>query len=83
VSIYLDDDREKTIEQLRLVFNTFYMPADKLLTDGPRRIAAIREMGIFDEGLFYNNVYTPLMSRLGLTRNDLRAPRPKKTDRVS
>jgi acyl-[acyl-carrier-protein] desaturase len=83
VSIYLEDDREKTIEQLRIVFNTFYMPADKLLIDGPRRIAAIKEMGIFDEGLFFNNVYTPLMNRLGLTRNDLRAPRQKKTDRVS
>ena len=78
VSIYLDDDRERTLEQLRLVFNTFFMPADKLLIDGPRRIAAIKEMKIFDEGLFFNDVYTPLMNRLGLTRNDLRAPRQRK-----
>jgi acyl-[acyl-carrier-protein] desaturase len=78
VAIYLEADRERTLEQLRLVFNTFYMPADKLLIDGPRRIRDIKELKIFDEHLFYTEVYQPLMHRLGLTRNDLRAPRKVK-----
>lgn len=76
VSIYLEDDREATLEAFRKVVNTFRMPADELLADGRQRVANIRALKIFDEEVFYREVYQPLMQRLGLTRADLR---PKKT----
>jgi acyl-[acyl-carrier-protein] desaturase len=75
VSIYLEEDREKTIQEFRHVVNTFRMPANELLADGKRRAAAVRDLKIFDEEVFFNDVYQPLMHRLGLTRADLR---PKK-----
>jgi acyl-[acyl-carrier-protein] desaturase len=72
VSIYLEDDREATLASFRHVVNTFRMPADGLLADGRRRVEAVRALKIFDERVFMEEVYHPLMHRLGLTRADLR-----------
>ena len=75
VSIYLESDRAATLERLRLVLNTFSMPADHLLADGRRRVAAVKALKIFDEGMFLTEVATPLLSQLGLTRADIRGPK--------
>jgi acyl-[acyl-carrier protein] desaturase len=80
VGIYLEDDRERTLEHFRHVVRTFRMPADELLGDSRRRVAAVRALKIFDEEIFFNDVYQPLLHRLGLTRADLR---PKKAFPVS
>jgi acyl-[acyl-carrier-protein] desaturase len=72
VGIYLEDDREKTLEAIRLVADTFRMPADSLLADGRRRAEAVRSLNIFDERVFHAEVYQPLLHQLGLTRADLR-----------
>ena len=76
VSIYLEDDRAATLERLRLVLNTFAMPADHLLADGRRRVAAVRALGIFDERVFLAEVMAPLLAQLGLTRADIRGHHP-------
>ncbi len=75
VSIYLEDDRDATLQDFRMVANTFTMPADSLLADGRRRVAAVKALKIFDEEVYLTEVYHPLLHRLGLTRADLR---PKK-----
>ena len=75
VSIYLESDRAATLERLRLVLNTFSMPADHLLADGRRRVAAVKALKIFDEGMFLTEVVTPLLGQLGLTRADIRGPK--------
>jgi acyl-[acyl-carrier-protein] desaturase len=75
VSIYLEEDRAATLERIRMVLNTFTMPADHLLADGRRRVAAIKALMIFDEGVFLNEVVTPLLAQLGLTRADIRGPK--------
>ena len=54
------------------------MPADHLLADGRRRIAAVKELKIFDEGNYLNDVVTPLLAQLGLTRADIRGPKMHK-----
>jgi acyl-[acyl-carrier-protein] desaturase len=72
VSIYLEEDREATLSEFRMVANTFTMPADSLLADGRRRIAEIKALKIFDEQVFLTEVFQPLLRRLGLTRADLR-----------
>ena len=72
VAIYLEDDREATLEAFKHVVNTFRMPADGLLADGRRRVEAVKSLKIFDEAIFFSEVYHPLMRRLGLTRADLR-----------
>ena len=75
VSIYLEEDRAATLERIRMVLNTFTMPADHLLADGRRRVAAIKALKIFDEGVFLTEVVTPLLGQLGLTRADIRGPK--------
>jgi acyl-[acyl-carrier-protein] desaturase len=75
VSIYLEEHRAETLERIRMVLNTFTMPADHLLADGRQRVANIKALKIFDEGVFLNEVATPLLAQLGLTRADLRGPK--------
>ena len=75
VSIYLEADRAATLERIRMVLNTFAMPADHLLADGRRRVEAIRSLKIFDERVFLTEVMTPLLGQLGLTRADIRGPK--------
>ncbi|MEZ6142129.1 MAG: acyl-ACP desaturase [Zavarzinella sp.] len=80
VEIYLEHDREATLEQFRKVVNTFHMPADQLLSDSKQRIANIRALKLFDEEIFYKEVYSPIMHRLNLTKADLK---PKKIFRAA
>jgi acyl-[acyl-carrier-protein] desaturase len=75
VGVYLEENRAATIERIRMVMNTFEMPADHLLADGRRRLAAVKELHIFDERNYLEDVVTPLLSQLGLTRADLRGPK--------
>lgn len=75
VSIYLEEDRAGTLERIRLVLNTFTMPADHLLADGRRRVEAIKVLKIFDERVFLTEVVAPLLGQLGLTRADIRGPK--------
>jgi acyl-[acyl-carrier-protein] desaturase len=72
VAIYLEDDREATLEQFLRVLNTFTMPALHLISEGAQRVADVRALNIFSEQTFTEEVYHPLMNRLGLTRADLR-----------
>jgi acyl-[acyl-carrier-protein] desaturase len=72
VTIYLDFDREGTLEQLRRVANSFRMPAVHLLADSALRQNEVRNLKIFDEDIWFNHVLEPALSRLGLTRQDLR-----------
>ena len=79
-SIYLEDDRAGTLEQFRLVANTFGMPAGDLLADGRQRVEAVKSLKIFDESVYFAEVYMPILQRLGLTKADLR---PKKVFRAA
>src|SRR5262249_18555607 len=72
VRLYLDYDRAGTLEYLRHVANTFNMPSYHLLADSARRAAAIKALHIFDEEIYYHQVFEPAMAALGLTRADLR-----------
>src|SRR5262249_670110 len=54
LKLYLDYDRETVIEQMRCVMNDFQMPAiHDLLDESPRRIAAVRELELFDANIYY------------------------------
>ncbi len=75
VQVYLEEDRAATLERIRLVLNTFTMPADLLLEGGRQRAADIQALGIFDERVYLTEVVTPLLAQLGLTRADIRGPR--------
>ena len=72
VKIYLEDDRPGTLEQLRRVMNNFAMPAVHLLVDGRRRAEAVKALRIFDEDIFYYQVFEPLLTDLQVHKSELR-----------
>jgi acyl-[acyl-carrier-protein] desaturase len=72
VQLYLEEDREGTLEQLRRVLNNFTMPAIHMLAGSRRRAEQVRALKLFDENMFLLEVVEPCLTRLGLTRADLR-----------
>src|SRR5947209_8613488 len=78
VSLYLEDDRAGTLEQLRRVVNTFKMPAVHLLTDSRKRIEAVKELRIFDDEIFVLQVYEPALAALKVEKSELRRQRARR-----
>jgi len=72
VSLQLEEDRQGMLEQLLRVLNQFHMPAVYSLADGPERIAAVKSLNIFNDELFYKDVYTPILADLGIERQEMR-----------
>jgi acyl-[acyl-carrier-protein] desaturase len=70
--LHLADDRAGTIEQLKRVLNDFAMPATHLLADSRRRVAAVKSMNLFNENLFYAEVYQPILTALGIDKQEMR-----------
>ena len=72
VSMHLEEDREATVDAIRRVISTFQMPAITLFAESGRRAAAIKELAIFDDRVFFADVLEPLIGKLGVTRAELR-----------
>ena len=72
VEIYLEEDREATLEQMRLVLNTFKMPALHMLADSAKRMNDIKEMRLFDEDIFIFQVYEPILADIRVSKKELR-----------
>jgi acyl-[acyl-carrier-protein] desaturase len=72
VSLYLEEDRPGTLEQLRRVVNTFRMPALHMLADSRRRTEEIKQLRLFDEDIFVFDVYEPALKALGVEKSELR-----------
>jgi acyl-[acyl-carrier-protein] desaturase len=79
VAIYLDDDRPGTLDQIRRVVNTFRMPAVHMLSGSQKRINEVRDLDIFNESIFYINVVEPILTKLGVTRKELRQRSPRES----
>jgi acyl-[acyl-carrier-protein] desaturase len=77
--LYLEFDRAAVLDQMRRVMNDFQMPAiHDLLDESPRRIAAVRELELFDADVYYREVYQPILDALGIARREMRFPRGEK-----
>ncbi|MBI3408210.1 MAG: acyl-ACP desaturase [Planctomycetes bacterium] len=72
VQIYLEDDRDATLEQMRVVANTFKMPALHMLADSALRMNEIKTMRILDEDLFISKVYEPILADIDVSKKELR-----------
>jgi len=79
--LFLEQDRESALVVLRPILDRFQMPAiHDLLDESSKRIARVRELAIFNEEIFFREVYHYLLNALGLTKGDMRnAPRVKKS----
>jgi acyl-[acyl-carrier-protein] desaturase len=80
VALFLKYDREKVLEQMRRVMNDFAMPAiHDLLGESQRRVAQVRALEIFNENIYYAEVYLPILANLGVNRQEMRSTRPRKS----
>lgn len=78
--LFLKHDREPAIAALRPVLNQFQMPAiHDLLDESPRRIAAVRDLGIFNEEIFFKDIYTHFLNVLDISKADMRGRKFKKS----
>jgi len=78
VELYLKHDRPTTLEQLRRVMNDFAMPAIDSMVDGRKRVARIKGLQIFNEDIYYREVYLPLIEALGVDRKEMRNRLPSR-----
>jgi acyl-[acyl-carrier-protein] desaturase len=72
VRLFLRHDREATLRQLRRVLHNFAMPTIYELADGRGRVEAIKGLGVFDDQLYFREVYQPILAALGVSRPELR-----------
>jgi acyl-[acyl-carrier-protein] desaturase len=78
--LFLKFDREPALVALRPVLNQFQMPAiHDLLDENKRRIAEVRDLGIFNEEIFFRDIYGYFLNFLGISRSEMRGPRIKKS----
>jgi acyl-[acyl-carrier protein] desaturase len=74
-ALYLKHDRDSALAALRRVMNNFAMPAiHDLLDNSYQRIAAIKDLDIFGQDIYYRDVYLPMLRDLGITRAEMRTP---------
>jgi acyl-[acyl-carrier-protein] desaturase len=83
VQVFLELDRAATLEHLRRILHTFAMPAVHLLADSQKRAAEIRSMNIFNEEIFYAEIYLPILDILGISRAELRNRLPNMKGRTA
>jgi acyl-[acyl-carrier-protein] desaturase len=79
LEVYLRYDRPGTLDQIRQVVNTFKMPAVNMLAESRHRIAEIDRLEIFNENIFIETVYEPILAKLGVHRKELRRKHFKET----
>ncbi|MBI1829960.1 MAG: acyl-ACP desaturase [Planctomycetes bacterium] len=80
LELFLQVDRDSTLEALRLALNRFQMPAiHDLLDESQKRISRIRELELFNEEIFMRDVYNHFLETLGVTKAEMRGRKPKKS----
>src|SRR4029077_2147726 len=72
VQLFLKHDRAATLMQLRRVLHRFAMPAVYEMVDGAERVAAIKALRVFDDEMYFRDVYQPILASLGVGRPELR-----------
>ena len=78
--LFMECDRELALSGLRPVLNQFQMPAiHDLLDESAKRIARVRELEIFNEEIFFRDIYNHFLTTLGVTKAEMRAPRRPKS----
>jgi hypothetical protein len=48
------------------------MPVIYEMADGRRRVEAIKELRVFNDVIYFQEVYQPVLAALGVTRPELR-----------
>ena len=75
--LYLERDRQSTLEELRRVLHAFAMPALHLLADSRQRVAEVKALEIYNEEIFFRDVLRPLLAALGVGWSEFRQRDPQ------
>lgn len=71
VKLYLKEDRDKTLEDIKLVLEQFRMPAHDLIPDWEHRGKSIVGQKIFSDRIFFKDIMRPILTVLGTSRDEL------------
>jgi acyl-[acyl-carrier-protein] desaturase len=72
VQTFLEIDRTSTLRELSGCLHQFSMPATHLVPNGRARQAAVQKLHIFDDEIYFREVYTPILEVLGVKKNELK-----------
>jgi acyl-[acyl-carrier-protein] desaturase len=72
VRLFLRHDRPGTLKQLHRVLHNFAMPMIYGMADGRQRIENIKSLNVFNDQIYFHEVYQPILAALGITRPELR-----------
>ena len=72
VKIFMDEDREGTLDDLAYVLSKFEMPAHHIIPDWARYGQNIEESGVYTGKVFVRRVLFPVLERLGVNRDELK-----------
>jgi acyl-[acyl-carrier-protein] desaturase len=72
VKLFMEDDRQGTIDDFAYVLSKFEMPAHHLIPNWARYGKLIEESGIYTGRVFVRRVLFPILERLGITRDELK-----------
>jgi acyl-[acyl-carrier-protein] desaturase len=73
VKLYLNEDRDGTLEDMRTVLEGFRMPAQDLIPNWEVRGKTIIGEKIFSDRIFYKDIMRPVLAVLGTSRQELQA----------
>ncbi|MCI0341335.1 MAG: acyl-ACP desaturase [Planctomycetales bacterium] len=74
--VFLDEDRERGLDALTHVVQTFQMPGVDLVPDYDARILKMRAAGV-DSGVFLQKAFLPILKYAGVTRDEIRGARAR------
>ncbi len=73
VKLYLETDRDKTLEDIQRVLTLFRMPAQDLIPDWEHRGKVIVGEKVFSDRIFLKDIVFPVLKVLGTSREELKA----------
>jgi acyl-[acyl-carrier-protein] desaturase len=73
VKLYLQEDRDGTLEDIKKVLEGFRMPAQDLIPNWEVRGQTIIGEKVFSDRIFYKDIMRPILAILGTSRDELQA----------
>jgi acyl-[acyl-carrier-protein] desaturase len=71
VKLYMQEDRDGTLRDIRDVLANFRMPAQNLIPDWEHRGKTIVGEKVFSDKIFFKDIMRPVLSVLGTDRHEL------------
>ena len=72
VKLLLEEDRDKTLEDIQIVLSQFKMPAIDLIPDWQEYLNTIVDMGLFSARLYMTDVVQPVLKAWDISRAELK-----------